>query len=151
MRTSFHHQPEAQHPKSSAIHKLVGRLPHLSTRSRPNRGLLGTSVSGRNGLSQSSKLIVYSITSSARASNMGGTVRPSALAVLSLMANANAIGCWTGRSAALASLRTRSLLGGMSPVADAMSINTRIRRLPNAPRKSSSSADVRNRQMPPRG
>jgi hypothetical protein len=22
MRTSFHHQPEAQHPKSSAIHKL---------------------------------------------------------------------------------------------------------------------------------
>ena len=30
MRTSFHHQPEAQHPKSSAIHKLPGRLPHLS-------------------------------------------------------------------------------------------------------------------------
>jgi hypothetical protein len=27
--TSFHHQPEAQHPKSSAIHKLLGRLPHL--------------------------------------------------------------------------------------------------------------------------
>jgi transposase InsO family protein len=29
MRISFHHQPEAQHPKSSAIHKLAGRLPHL--------------------------------------------------------------------------------------------------------------------------
>ncbi len=29
MRTSFHHQPEAQHPNSSAIHKLAGRLPHL--------------------------------------------------------------------------------------------------------------------------
>jgi hypothetical protein len=29
-RTSFHHQPEAQHPKSSAIHKIAGRLPHLS-------------------------------------------------------------------------------------------------------------------------
>src|SRR5712691_4888176 len=28
-RTSFHHQPEAQHPKSSAIHKNAGRLPHL--------------------------------------------------------------------------------------------------------------------------
>jgi hypothetical protein len=28
-RTSFHHQPEAQHPKSSAIHKIAGRLPHL--------------------------------------------------------------------------------------------------------------------------
>jgi hypothetical protein len=32
--TSFHHQPEAQHPKSSAIHKLAGRLPHLRAKSR---------------------------------------------------------------------------------------------------------------------
>jgi hypothetical protein len=30
--TPFHHQPEAQHPKSSAIHKLAGRLPHLLTK-----------------------------------------------------------------------------------------------------------------------
>src|SRR3974390_316224 len=29
MVTSFHHQPEAQHPNSSAIHKNAGRLPHL--------------------------------------------------------------------------------------------------------------------------
>src|SRR4030095_5255510 len=29
-RTSFHHQPEAQHPKSLAIHKNAGRLLHLS-------------------------------------------------------------------------------------------------------------------------
>jgi hypothetical protein len=34
MRTSFHHQPEAQHPNSSAIHKLAGRLPHLSEAQR---------------------------------------------------------------------------------------------------------------------
>jgi predicted Rossmann-fold nucleotide-binding protein len=27
--TPFHHQPEAQHPKYSAIHKNAGRLPHL--------------------------------------------------------------------------------------------------------------------------
>src|SRR4051794_13596460 len=27
MRTSFHHQPEAQHPKSSAIHKLPANYP----------------------------------------------------------------------------------------------------------------------------
>jgi hypothetical protein len=33
MRTSFHHQSEAQHPKSSAIHKYAGRLPHLMTQS----------------------------------------------------------------------------------------------------------------------
>jgi hypothetical protein len=29
MRTSFHHQPEAQHPKSPAIKTPAGRLPHL--------------------------------------------------------------------------------------------------------------------------
>jgi hypothetical protein len=27
MRTSFHHQPEAQHPKSPAIHKLQADYP----------------------------------------------------------------------------------------------------------------------------
>ena len=31
--TSFHHQPEAQHPKSSAIHNDAGRLPHLLAQS----------------------------------------------------------------------------------------------------------------------
>src|SRR5215471_14995277 len=36
MRTSFHHQPEAQHPNSSAIHKLASRLPHLSGVKRPS-------------------------------------------------------------------------------------------------------------------
>src|SRR5665213_2442012 len=30
MQTSFHHQPEAQHPKSPAIETPAGRLPHLS-------------------------------------------------------------------------------------------------------------------------
>src|ERR1035437_6388261 len=29
MRTSFYHQPEAQHPKSPAIYTPAGRLPHL--------------------------------------------------------------------------------------------------------------------------
>src|ERR1700758_3878544 len=41
----------------------------------------------------------YSITSSARASRVGGTVRPSALAVLRLMINSSFVACWTGRSA----------------------------------------------------
>src|ERR1700680_4674343 len=39
----------------------------------------------------------YSITSSARASNVGGTIRPSALAVLRLIVISNLVGCWTGR------------------------------------------------------
>ena len=47
----------------------------------------------------------HSITSSARARIDGGTVRPSALAVLRLMASSKVVGCWTGRSAGLAPLR----------------------------------------------
>ena len=57
MRTSFHHQPEAQHPNFSAIHKLAGRLPHLSGANQksfaryepycfePKRSLYSTSLS----------------------------------------------------------------------------------------------------------
>ena len=50
----------------------------------------------------------YSITSSARASSDGGTVRPSALAVLRLIANSYLVGACTGRSAAFSPLRMRS-------------------------------------------
>src|SRR5665647_1139020 len=37
MRTSFHHQPEAQLPKSPAIETPAGRLPHLSATSRHSK------------------------------------------------------------------------------------------------------------------
>src|SRR5262249_46041153 len=50
----------------------------------------------------------HSITSSASASSVGGTVRPSARAVLRLITNSNLVGCWTGRSAGLAPLRITS-------------------------------------------
>jgi hypothetical protein len=45
--TSFHHQPEAQHPKSSAIHKNAGRLPHLYPRKLPQHSLTGVSAKGQ--------------------------------------------------------------------------------------------------------
>ena len=48
----------------------------------------------------------YSITSSARESNDGGTVRPSALAVLRLITSSYLVGACTGRSAGF-STRTR--------------------------------------------
>ena len=51
----------------------------------------------------------YSITSSARASTVAGTSRPSALAVLRLMTNSNLVGCSIGRSAGLAPLRILSM------------------------------------------
>jgi hypothetical protein len=42
----FHHQPEAQHPKSSAIHKLAGRLPHLLALSGHDKGFQRRPLSG---------------------------------------------------------------------------------------------------------
>src|SRR5262245_6532740 len=47
---------------------------------------------------------LHSITSSARASSVGGTSRPSAFAALRLITNSNVVGCCTGRSAGLAPL-----------------------------------------------
>src|SRR5262245_15417172 len=50
----------------------------------------------------------HSITSSARASSVGGTSRPSALAVLRLITNSYLVGACTGRSAGFSPLRMRS-------------------------------------------
>ena len=50
----------------------------------------------------------YSITSSARASNVGGTDKPSALAVVRLMTRSNLVGCATGRSEGFAPRRILS-------------------------------------------
>ena len=52
--------------------------------------------------------MIYSITSSARASSVGGIVRPSAWAVLRLIASSYLVGACTGRSAGFSPLRTRS-------------------------------------------
>ena len=45
------------------------------------------------------KMVRYSMTSSARASSVGGTVKLSALAVFRLMTRATLVGIWIGRSA----------------------------------------------------
>jgi hypothetical protein len=50
----------------------------------------------------------YSITSSARASSVGGTSRPSAFAVLRLITSSNLVGACTGRSVGFSPLRMRS-------------------------------------------
>ena len=53
------------------------------------------------------QIVAYSITSSARASSVGGISSPSALAVLRLMTRSNLVGCTTGRSAGFSPLRIR--------------------------------------------
>src|SRR5262249_53679677 len=59
----------------------------------------------------------HSITSSARASSVGGTSRPSVLAVFRLITSSNLVGCCTGRSAGFAPLRIRPALAPPRPVA----------------------------------
>jgi hypothetical protein len=49
----------------------------------------------------------HSITSSARASSVGGTSRPSVLAVCKLITNSNLVGCKIGKSAGFSPLSTR--------------------------------------------
>jgi len=51
--------------------------------------------------------VAYSITSSARASSVGGTSRPSPFAVLRLITNSYLVGACTGRSAGRSPLRMR--------------------------------------------
>jgi hypothetical protein len=55
---------------------------------------------------------LYSITSSARASSVGGTSRPSAFATIRLTTRSNLVGCSTGRSAGFA---PRKILSTKSP------------------------------------
>jgi len=50
----------------------------------------------------------YSITSSARATRLSGTVRPSAFAVFRLITSSYLVGACTGRSAGFSPLRIRS-------------------------------------------
>jgi hypothetical protein len=57
----------------------------------------------------------HSITSSAVASSVDGTVRPSALAVLRLMTNSNLVGCSIGRSVGLVPCRFAALSGEEVP------------------------------------
>src|SRR5262249_14987081 len=65
--------------------------------------------SGRRGAHERDELsALHSITSSARASTVAGTSRPSAFAVLRLMTSSYLVGACTGRSAGFSPLRIRS-------------------------------------------
>jgi hypothetical protein len=60
------------------------------------------------GAGRAAPICCYSITSSARASSVGGTSRPNALAALRLITKLNLIGACTGRSPGFSPLRMRS-------------------------------------------
>ena len=68
----------------------------------------GCPLSANSDQTRCSKPRPYSITLSARASSVGGIVRPSALAVFRLMNNSYLVGACTGRSNGFSPLRIRS-------------------------------------------
>jgi hypothetical protein len=70
-------------------------------------GHSGTSHSCQEATYAVQQITAYSITSSAMASSLSGTSRPSALAVLRFMTSSNLVGCRTGRSPGLSPLRMR--------------------------------------------
>jgi hypothetical protein len=65
----------------------------------------------------------HSITSSARASNVGGTSRPSVLAVLRLITSSYLVGACTGRSAGFSPLR---MVDRIRPVGDQAAVGDEV-------------------------
>src|SRR3954467_10991858 len=84
---------------------LFGRRSAERVVSSRRRAAENLTISGRE---QSQQGRPYSITSSARASTVSGTIRPSVFAVLRLMTNSYLVGACTGRSAGFSPLRMRS-------------------------------------------
>src|SRR6516164_7263482 len=90
---------------------IVGRGAHENANAPHAPGLLRARCErphGRTAEQREDIATVHSITSSASASSVGGTVRPSAVAAFALKTNSNFVGCCTGRSAGLAPFRMRT-------------------------------------------
>jgi hypothetical protein len=85
------------HVRSGSFASFWPRIDHI--RSTLINGHRRTAPACRVGATTRQR---YSITSSARESSDGGTVRPSALAVFMLITSSNLVGCSTGRSEGLA-------------------------------------------------
>src|SRR5262245_38629243 len=88
----------------------LGRVDPLPTQLQlwPSLVRARAATGGRLAVERDEIAALYSITSSARASRVSGTVRPSVLAVLRLIARSYLVGAWTGRSAGFSPLRMRS-------------------------------------------
>jgi len=90
--------------KKTRSHGTIAKRVGLAKRPRSAKGLPfyapGSAAKGR--------CVTHSITSSARASSVGGSSMPSAFAVFRLMTNSYLVGACTGRSAGFSPLRMRS-------------------------------------------
>ena len=86
--------PPWPRPRACRSAPVVGATPAHRRQHRQAAGAAAQDLSG-------APAYVYSITLSARATNVAGTVTPSALAVLRLITSSNLVGCSTGMSAGL--------------------------------------------------
>jgi hypothetical protein len=105
----LHHSPQPNvfarpgsfaSPPAKEIHQSASAMPRKRTQNQSTgvcREVPGPDI-----------VHAHSITSSARASSVGGTSRPSAFAGIRLMARSNLVGCSTGMSPGLAPRRIRS-------------------------------------------
>src|SRR6516165_11256291 len=103
--TKFGHPPEETFImwSLSRLHAGKAEAQHLGLlRPRRERPRDGRAADKRDELAAP-----HSITSSARASSVGGTSRPSAIAVARLITRSNFVDCTTGRSAGFSPLRMR--------------------------------------------
>jgi hypothetical protein len=92
---------------NKALHQMPCKIAgNLIARITSNRGFSHSLGHFRTHAPQ--QIALYSMTSSARASSEGGTVRFSDFAVLRLMLRSNLLGCSIGRSAGLAPRKIRS-------------------------------------------
>src|SRR5262245_12396658 len=111
----FFDEADLGQPPAKCSHK-VPRVGGRRVAQKPNHrhplALLRTRRNrpGRRPAEQGDELATphHSITSSARASSVGGTSRPSALAILRLITSSYLLGACTGRSAGFSPLRMRS-------------------------------------------
>src|SRR5262245_40823776 len=90
---------------SDAVIRRCPRNVRFAPRSGRRADIDGRQVRARKRHMRCSNQHRYSITSSARASSVGGTSRPSAFAVLRFITRSNFVGCSTGRSMGLVPLR----------------------------------------------
>src|SRR5262249_53974237 len=88
------------------LHSLLASRRRISPRGSASGHAAGTAAEQRDELAPL-HLRDHSITSSARASSVAGTSRPSVFAVCRLMTNSNLVGCSTGGSPGLAPFRMR--------------------------------------------
>src|SRR3984893_16299286 len=123
LQQSAHHPAKLAFPRSAFVH-FIDMFDAIFKLTVPLREFCGHYVNSRQRILPARRGVsdalaedelmghvfreVYSMTSSARASNEGGTVRPSALAVLRLITSSNFVGACTGRSAGVSPLRMRS-------------------------------------------